>query len=156
MKLDENEDFGKARELLRRYLQAKGLRRSTERFAILRLICSQEGDFSVETLYEALQKTRYRVSKATVYNTIDLLLECGLIVRSLLTRGVSQYRFAAESRGTSQLVYIETGKVEPVVVPEIDEVIKRLEEQYDIKIISRSVIFYATDKNPKKDYLDSL
>ena len=91
-----------------------------------------------------------------MYNTIDLLLECGLIVRSLLTRGVSQYRFAAESRGTSQLVYIETGKVEPVVVPEIDEVIKRLEEQYDIKIISRSVIFYATDKNPKKDYLDSL
>lgn len=61
------------------FLASKGCRKTPERFAILNEVLSIEGHFDAETLYKRLLATNYKVVKATVYNNLELLTECGIL-----------------------------------------------------------------------------
>ena len=63
------------------YLQNKGLRRTQERFAILDAIYSIEGHFTLEELMDIMNANKFHVSRATLYNTMDLLTEAHLVIR---------------------------------------------------------------------------
>ena len=63
------------------YLKSKGLRQTSERFAILSEIYLSEHYFTMHALGERLTKKKFFVSRGTLYNTVELLLECGLVRR---------------------------------------------------------------------------
>ncbi|GAB4030401.1 Fur family transcriptional regulator [Spirosoma jeollabukense] len=70
-----------ARAKLEESLLAKGLRRSAERFAILDEVYSRDDHFDAEDLYQAMHQKSYPVSRATVYNTLEVLVDCHLVRR---------------------------------------------------------------------------
>lgn len=74
-------------------LKEKGLRKTPERFAILDKIYSLNKHFDAESLFEQMEPN-YRVSKATVYNTIELLLDCHLIIKHPFGNGTAIYEKA--------------------------------------------------------------
>lgn len=63
------------------YLVEKKLRKTEERTTILRKICTFSGYFDICMLHEKLAETRFHVSKATLYNTLDVLVEAGIVVK---------------------------------------------------------------------------
>lgn len=71
--------YRKARENFRLYLETNKNRKTPERFAILEEIYLNQHHFDAEALYIKMKQNAYRVSRATIYNTLDLLVECGLI-----------------------------------------------------------------------------
>jgi Fur family ferric uptake transcriptional regulator len=75
----ENKLKEAAKQKFTDYLTAHKHRKTPERFAILDLIYAEARHFDIETLYEALIKQNFRVSRATLYNTLQLLEDCRLI-----------------------------------------------------------------------------
>ena len=70
-------------EKFRQYLADHQLRKTPERFALLDKALSLTGHFGADMLYESMEASGYHVSRATIYSTLDLLVDCGLLNRHM-------------------------------------------------------------------------
>ncbi len=114
-----------ARATLTQYLETKGCRKTPERYAILDMIYSMSKHFDVDSLYELMSHTEYRVSKATVYNTIDLLLEAGLVRKHQFGNAQAQYERASDMANHQHLICTTCGKVQEFNDTDIQEILTR-------------------------------
>ena len=78
--MDSSKNANTARQIFTEYLKENKCRQTPERFAILDAIYSMNGNFEIAELLEKLEKEKFRVSKATVYNTITLLTNANLVI----------------------------------------------------------------------------
>lgn len=103
-----------ARQRFARFLEEHKKRKTPERFVILDKIFSSSAHVDVDTLYNHLLADEYHVSRATVYNTLDLLVEAGLVRRVTLGDGVMRYERVAGSVNHHHLICTRCGKVKEV------------------------------------------
>lgn len=108
----------KTKEIVRfeltRYLEAKGHRKTPERYAILERIYLMNEHFDVDSLYDLMANSEYRVSRATVYNTIDLLLDAGLVRKHQFGFNPAQYEKSYNMANHHHLICTKCGKVQEV------------------------------------------
>ena len=93
------------------YLSKHNHRKTPERFAILDHIYSTKGHFDMESLYNVMSTDSFRVSRATLYNTIELLLDCGLVIKHQFGANVSQYERAYGNENHDHLICTSCGDV---------------------------------------------
>ncbi|MDR2057563.1 MAG: transcriptional repressor [Dysgonamonadaceae bacterium] len=88
----------KVREIVKQkfteYLTINKCRKTPERYAILDLIYTEPGHFDMDSLYKAMTERHFRVSRATLYNTMQLLLECKLVLKHQFGKNLSFYERA--------------------------------------------------------------
>lgn len=111
------------RDILDNYLEQNNYRKTPERFAILDAVYSFNSYFSIQELSDRLVERCFPVSRATLYNTVRLLMSLRLIVCLRLQQGV-RYKACYSDKHCTQVCTV-CGKVKEIKIPEIAELVDK-------------------------------
>src|SRR3990172_505275 len=94
-----------------KYIKQRGMKWTPEREAVLREALDTEGHFEAEELAFRLRKKGSRVSKATVYRTLPLLVKAGLIKEVIHGDKHHHYEHIHEANQHDHLICLKCGKI---------------------------------------------
>ena len=147
--MPREETLMEVKRIFQAHLESKNLRKTPERFAILEEIYSKDGHFDVESLYVNMKERNYRVSRATVYNTLDLLVDCDLVTRHQFGMNQSQFERAYGFKQHDHLICTDCNKVHEFCDPRIQNIQSTVGQLLQFNVMHHSLVFYASCQKEK-------
>jgi len=143
-------DFKTALSKLRIYLRENNLRFTTERVIILEEIFSSTPHFDAEQLFIQIRNKHQHISRATVYRTLDLLSQIGIIKKENLGQGYASYELNLNVPHHDHMICVECGKVVEFVDDVIEKRQKEISEKYGMDMIRHQLQIFGRCKEHRK------
>lgn len=137
--------------VFRRTLKAEGLKYTPERARILDAVIGMTEPFHAEHLLDTLRAdaatSGFRISKATVYRTIKLLADAGILQQVLLGSDQAHYALAYGQAASATIVNTATGQIEQAALPQLAALRDELCRQRGLVADGHRLIIYARPAN---------
>lgn len=125
------------------FLETKGMRLTRQRRTILEYLYNLDCHVSADDLADTLRQTDTGISKATVYRTLSLLEESGLVEANDFRRGYRVYEFAHHKNRHDHILCVDGETVIEFQSEEIEELLTRIARSYGFEPISHTLTIYA-------------
>lgn len=126
----------------------RGLRVTDQRRVIARVLSEADDHPDVEKVYERAVGIDPQISIATVYRTVRLFEEAGILERHDFGDGRARYEAAPEAHH-DHLIDVETGKVIEFVDPELEQLQKMIAERLGFRLVDHRMELYGVSLNRK-------
>lgn len=131
------------KNILERYLSERRLRKTPERFAVLREIYQLDDHFDVDSLFEIMKKKKHRISRATLYNTIEHLLACDLITRHQFGKNLAMFERSYAYKQHDHLICSDCDKVFEFCDPRIQQIQSMMGKILNFEVTNHSLNLYG-------------
>ncbi len=135
--------IGEVRNRFESFLKARQQRQTPERFAILEEVYRAEDHFDADELYLKLRESGVRVSRATVYNTLDLLIECELVRRHQFGDKHAKYEAAFSYGQHDHLICEDCNQLFEFCDPRIHGIQEMVAEIFQFDVVRHSLNLYG-------------
>ena len=129
---------------------AKGVKLTDQRRIIAKVMSNSQDHPDVNELYLRISKLDSKISIATVYRTVKLFEEAGILTKHDFKGGKARYEAMIESHH-DHLIDIKTGEIIEFVDDEIEKLQKKVAEKYGYKLVDHKLELYGVKVNPKND-----
>jgi Fur family ferric uptake transcriptional regulator len=130
-------------DVFREFIRKKGLRNTPEREQVVKVVFSIHDHFDVDELYSLLRGQNDKISKATVYRTIPLLLESGLIQEAYFEDGHLHYEHIYGHAHHCHLRCLDCGKVVEFTDEAVQGVEDKVGDLYDFLVTGHKLDVYG-------------
>ncbi len=131
---------------IERACQEKGMRMTGQRRVIARVIAEADDHPDVEELHRRATAIDPRISIATVYRTVKLFEDAGILQRHEFGDGRARYEPAGEEHH-DHLIDLNTGEVIEFTSPEIEELQRRIAEKLGYRLVDHRLELYGVKKD---------
>ncbi len=131
------------KQIFTAYLEKHELRKTPERYAILEEIYRRNDHFDAEALFIHMKNQNYRVSRATVYNTLDLLVSCDLVTRHQFGKNFAQYEKSYGFRQHDHMICVDCGKVLEFCDPRIQQIKNMMGDLLELSVTHHALKLYG-------------
>ena len=125
---------------------AKGVKLTEQRKIIAKVMSSSKDHPDVDELYKRVSNIDPKISIATVYRTIKLFAEEGIVTKHGFKGGKARYEELSESHH-DHLIDIKTGEIIEFVDDEIEELQKKIAEKFGYDLVDHKLELYGRKKN---------
>jgi len=117
-------------------LKKEKLKFTSQRYSIFKFLLDNDDHYDCDSIINYLKKNNIKVSKATAYRTLDLLVKYDLSRKMVLDDGIARYeRTNKFSSHHDHMICVDTGKIIEFVSPEIEKIQDEIAEKKGYKII---------------------
>jgi len=130
------------------FIQSKGLKTTRQRGTIVQVFFRLRGHISVEELLREVKRVNPRIGYATVYRTLHLLVESGLVEERRFGDGLARYEGRNEVEHHDHMICLECGKIREFSNPGLLALQEKLAEENGFKIDRHRLELYGACEDP--------
>jgi Fur family ferric uptake transcriptional regulator len=140
----------KAHEQFKKFLKREKHRITPERFEVLDYTLNYEGHFGADELYISMKTKKSNISRATIYNTLELLYQCDLLAKRNFGDGKTRYESSFDKQNHDHLICINCGAIKEFSTVKVEKIIDEISEKLGFESTGYSFNIFGKCKNKNK------